>query len=115
MPFPYRSEKNHLHIFFSFLGGCGNNQSILTILTKYWVFFLPMDEISFESTASKFSKMVIFRSVFELFISRRKSRLAWIAPRPNAKMVKILVAPEDLPYRKTHGVTICNLISCKLP
>ena len=74
-----------------------------------------MDEISFESTASKFSNMVIFRSAFELFIFRRKSELAWIASRPNAKMVKILLAPEDLPYRKTHGVTICNLISCKLP
>ena len=59
--------------------------------------------------------MIIFRSVFELFIPRRKSELAWIASRPNAKMVKILVAREDLSYRRTHGETICNLISCKLP
>ena len=54
--------------------------------------------------------MVIFRSVFELFIPRRKSELTWIASRPNAKMVKILVAREDLSYRRTRRVEICNLI-----
>ena len=41
-PFPYNFHigvrKIHLHIFFNFLKKCGNDQSILTILTKYWVF-----------------------------------------------------------------------------
>ena len=40
--FPYNFHigvrKIHLHIFFNFLKKCGNDQSILTILTKYWVF-----------------------------------------------------------------------------
>ena len=48
------------------------------------------------------------------FISQRRSELTWIPLKPNAKMVEILVAREDLSYRRTHGVTICNLISCKL-
>ena len=63
-----------------------------------------MDGVSIESTAS----------VFELFISWRKRELTWIALRPNAKMFEILVVHEDLSYRRTDGLTICNLISFKL-
>ena len=41
-PFSYNfhigMRKIYLYIFFNFLKKCGNNQSILTILTKYWVF-----------------------------------------------------------------------------
>ena len=71
-PFPYNFHigvrKIHLHIFFNFLKKFENNQSILTILTKYWVFSDLWTKFHFNQRPATFETW-LFLEAFSSYLS----------------------------------------------
>ena len=77
--FPYNFHigvsKNLLHIFFKFSKKCRKDRLILTFLIKYCVFSEIWTEFHLNQRKVNVETRRVFRSVFELFISLRKSEL----------------------------------------